>query len=132
MLKSDIASRHDIEKVVDTFYKKILQDDMIGHFFTEVIKLDWDKHIPIMYDFWEMALFDKMIYKGNPMLKHIALDKIAGLEESHFDRWITLFSNTLDDLYDGPKAELAKQKAKTMKSLMLHKIKQSRGGHFIQ
>jgi len=132
MSKSDIASRDDIEILVDAFYKKILQDDMIGHFFTEVIKLDWDKHIPIMYDFWEMALFDKMVYRGNPMLKHIALDKLSSLEESHFDRWILLFSATLDELYEGPKVDLAKQKTKTMKSLMLHKIKQSRGGYFIQ
>jgi len=132
LVKSDISSREDIEVLVDTFYKKVLMDELIGHFFTDVVKLDWEKHIPVMYDFWEMALLDKMIYHGNPMLKHIALDKMSKLEESHFDKWILLFSATLDELYAGPKVELAKQKIQTMKSLMLHKIKQSRGGYFIQ
>lgn len=131
-MKTDIHSRVDIELLVDTFYKKVLKDKTIGNFFTEVVSLDWDKHIPVMYDFWEMALLDKMIYRGNPMLKHIALDKLEPLEELHFDQWISLFSETLDQLYEGPKVELAKQKASSMKALMLHKIKQSRGGYFIQ
>lgn len=131
-MKVDIGSREDIELLVDTFYKKVLQDETIGKFFTEVVSLDWDKHIPIMYDFWEMALLDKMIYRGNPMLKHIALDKLEPLQEMHFDQWILVFSETLDQLFQGSKVELAKQKASSMKALMLHKIKQSRGGYFIQ
>lgn len=129
---NDINSRRDIELLVDAFYKVVLVDDFIGIFFTEVIKLEWEKHIPIMYNFWEMALLDNMVYKGNPMLKHIAIDKISKLEPAHFDRWIKLFSGTVDKMYQGPKAELAKQKANTMKTLMLHKIDQSRDGYFIQ
>ena len=129
---NDINSRRDIELLVDAFYKVVLVDDFIGVFFTEVIKLEWEKHIPIMYNFWEMALLDNMVYKGNPMLKHIAIDKISKLEPAHFDRWIKLFSETVDKMYQGPKADLAKQKANTMKTLMLHKIDQSRDGYFIQ
>lgn len=85
-----------------------------------------------MYDFWEMVLLDKMVYKGNPMLKHISIDKKFRLEEKHFDRWIYLFINTIDQLFVGPKVELAKQRALSMKALMLHKIDLSRGDHFIQ
>lgn len=131
-MKEDITNREDIELLVNAFYKKVLADKIINHFFKEVIKLDWKKHIPVMYDFWEMALLDKMIYRGNPMLKHIALDKLSPLQEKHFDQWILLFSETVDSMYTGPKAALAKQKASTMKSLMMHKIELSRGGNFIQ
>jgi len=131
-LKEDITSREDIELLVNAFYKKVLADKIINHFFKEVIKLDWKKHIPVMYDFWEMALLDKMIYRGNPMLKHIALDKLSPLQEKHFDQWILLFTETVDAMYTGPRADLAKQKANTMKSLMMHKIELSRGGNFIQ
>jgi len=131
-LKTDIKSRKDIELLVDTFYKSVLIDDLIGKFFTEVVVLDFEKHMPTMYDFWEMALFDKMVYRGNPMLKHISLDKLSPLQEVHFDRWLSLFSATLDDMYEGPKVELAKQKALSMKRLMLHKINLSRGDYFIQ
>ena len=131
MLK-DITSREDVKQLVDAFYRLAIVDDIIGVFFTSVIQLDWEKHIPIMYDFWEMALFDKMIYSGNPMLKHIALDKVSKLEPIHFDRWISLFSKTIDEMYQGPKADLAKHKAESMRTLMLHKIKLSRGSNFIQ
>lgn len=131
-MKTDIASRDDVILLVDHFYKRVLEDDLISKFFTEVVVLDWDKHIPVMYDFWEMALLDKMVYKGNPMLKHIALDKTSRLEEAHFDRWIALFEVTLDHLFAGPKVALAKQKASSMKMLMLHKIEQNRGDYFIQ
>lgn len=131
-MKEDITSREDIELLVNAFYKKVLADKIINHFFKEVIKLDWKKHIPVMYDFWEMALLDKMIYRGNPMLKHIALDKLSPLQEKHFDQWILLFTETVDAMYTGPRADLAKQKANTMKSLMMHKIELSRGGNFIQ
>ena len=131
-MKVDISTRKDIELLVNTFYTSVLKDEIIGKFFTEVVVLNFEKHLPTMYDFWEMALLDKMIYRGNPMLKHISLDKLSPLSEEHFDRWIALFSATLDQLFQGPKAELAKQKAKSMKSLMLHKIKLSRGPGFIQ
>ncbi len=71
----DIQERKDIELLVDEFYKKVLKDDVIGHFFTEVVQLDWEKHIPIMYDFWETTLLGNIKYKGNPMVKHIELSK---------------------------------------------------------
>lgn len=131
-MRVDIRTRSDIELLVDTFYKSVLKDELIGSFFTEVIALDFEKHMPTMYDFWEMAVLDKMVYKGNPMLKHISLDKLSPLDEEHFDRWISIFSQTLDQLFEGPNANKAKQKAQTMKSLMLHKINLSRGRNFIQ
>ena len=131
-MKEDISSREDVVNFVNAFYKQVLVDDHINDFFTNVVKLDLAKHMPVMYDFWEMALLDKMVYKGNPMLKHIAIDKLARLEQSHFERWERLFSETLDQLHEGPKVDLAKQKVSTMKSLMLHKIKQSRGDYFVQ
>lgn len=67
----EIKNRADIEFLIDTFYKKIIADDTIGHFFTEVVKIDWEKHIPLMNDFWETVLFGGYKYKGNPMLIHM-------------------------------------------------------------
>ena len=51
--------------LVDEFYKKVLKDEVIGYLFTEVVELSWDKHIPVMYDFWETVLLGNMKYKGN-------------------------------------------------------------------
>lgn len=38
------------KKVVDVFYKKIKVDEMLQHMF---INVKWQKHLPVMYDFWE-------------------------------------------------------------------------------
>jgi len=128
----EIRSREDIEFLVDTFYKKVLDDEVIGYIFTEVAKLDWDKHMPIMYDFWETMLLGNMLYKGNPMLKHIALDQKEKLTAPHFDRWTQLWRETLKSHFTGEKAAEAIQRAEMMRQLMQYKIEQSRNQHFIQ
>ena len=58
----DIQNRWDIELLVDEFYKQVIPDDLIGFIFTEVEALDLEKHIPIMYDFWETTV--KANFKG--------------------------------------------------------------------
>ncbi|HMR42362.1 MAG TPA: group III truncated hemoglobin [Saprospiraceae bacterium] len=128
----EIRSREDIEFLVDTFYKKVLDDEVIGYIFTEVAKLDWDSHMPVMYDFWETMLLGNMLYKGNPMLKHIALDQKEKLTAQHFDRWIQLWRETLENHFTGEKATEAIQRAEMMRQLMQYKIEQSRNQHFIQ
>lgn len=131
-MKADIQSKDDIKFLIDHFYKKILVDKTIGHFFTEVVKIQMDHHMPIMYNFWESALLDSNSYKGNPILKHIAIDKIAKLEDVHFNAWISEWNLSVDELFIGPIADQAKQKALLMKNLMLFKINASRDKSFIQ
>ena len=128
----EIQSREDIIFLVDTFYKQVLTDEAIGYIFTEVAQLDWEKHMPVMYDFWETMLLGNMLYKGNPMLKHIALDQKEKLTARHFDRWIQLWRETLKKHFTGEKAEEAMQRAEMMRQLMQYKIEQSRNQHFIQ
>ena len=120
----DIHSRKDIEFLVDSFYKKILIDEKIGFFFTEVVELDWDKHIPIMYDFWETTLLGKAKYKGNPMIKHINLHRKKIIKKEHFDRWLSIWKNTINASFDGEKSEEAIKKAEQIGGLMKFKIEQ--------
>lgn len=131
-MKTDITDKEDIIIVIDHFYNKILSNKTIGHFFTEVVKIQIDHHIPIMYDFWESVLLDGNTYKGNPMLKHIAIDKILPLEAHHFNVWIQEWNASVDLHYSGPIADQAKQKAKMMKDLILYKIAASKKDGFIQ
>ena len=120
--KLDIQSRADIENMVNSFYQKVQQDNVISHFFNDVVKLDWSKHIPVMYDFWESILLDKHNYKGNPMPAHISLHEKSPMKKEHFDRWIQLFSSTVDELFQGEKAELAKTRALSIATVMQIKI----------
>lgn len=131
-MKPDINSSEDIIRLVDTFYKKVLKDEIISHFFNEVANISWEHHMPIMYNFWESVLLDNPIYKGNPMTKHIRLDQKSRIEKVHFDRWEELWHETLDELYSGEKVKLAKKRAGELKALMSFKIQQSRNNLFIQ
>jgi len=132
MAKTPIQNRKDIELLVDEFYKKVRKDDIIGYIFNEVADINWDKHMPVMYSFWESVLLDVMSYRGNPMTPHIELSKKTDLTQEHFTRWKQLFFETLDEHFDGEKVEEAKRRADTMEALMLHKIEQSKNSNFIQ
>jgi hemoglobin len=118
----DIETRDDIEKLLDEFYKKVVDDDLIGVFFTKVVQLDWEKHMPVMYDFWETTLLGNMKYKGNPMTKHIELSRKKAVHPEHFDRWLMLWKDTVNEHFSGLKAEDAIQRAVQIGGLMLFKI----------
>ena len=119
----DIHSRVDVILLVDTFYGKVKQSDVIGHIFNTVAKVDWTKHLPVMYSFWSSILLAEHTYTGNPMIKHIALSDTYPLSEDHFREWLTLFHQTIDELFKGDKANEAKSRASTIAGMMLHKIK---------
>jgi len=121
---NDIKNREDIEFLIDEFYKQVVKDDVIGFFFTQIVKLDFEKHIPTMYDFWETTLLGKMKYKGNPMVKHIELNDKEPLTSIHFERWLQLWEETLSKHFNGPKAQEALKRAKQIGELMKFKIQQ--------
>ncbi len=120
-MKTDIRNRKDIEKLVNAFYNKVKTDDVIGYLFTEVAKVDWEAHLPKMYNFWENILFCTANYNGNPMMKHKELHEKSPMTQEHFQHWISLFTATVDKLFEGPKAEEIKNRAMNIASLMMYK-----------
>jgi len=120
----DIESRKDIELLVNEFYKQAVKDEVIGFFFTRIVKLDFDKHLPTMYDFWETTLLGKIKYKGNPMVKHIELSRKEPLTSIHFERWLHLWEETLFKHFTGPKSEEALTRGKQIAGLMKVKVQQ--------
>ena len=99
-----IENREDVEFLVDSFYTKVVKDDVLSLFFKH---LDFDKHLPKMVDFWEFVLLDKAGYTTDVTQKHAHMR----LKQEHFDRWLALFNETVDAHFTGEKAELAKQRA---------------------
>ena len=120
-MKTDIRNRKDIEKLVNAFYNKVKTDDVIGYLFTEVAKVDWEAHLPKMYNFWENILFCTANYNGNPMMKHKELHEKSPMTQEHFQHWTSLFTATVDKLFEGPKAEEIKNRAMNIASLMMYK-----------
>lgn len=125
-MKRDIENRADIELLVNEFYRKVTEDDVIGFIFSNIVKMNWEKHLPIMYDFWDNALFFTGTYSGNPMNLHKHLHHIRPLDSKHFLRWVDLFLETVDDNFEGEKASLARQRAISIAAVMEEKILQYR------
>ena len=122
MMKKDIVSRKDIELLVDEFYKKVKEDETIGYIFTDIAKVNWEKHLPVMYDFFENMLFYSCSYTGNPMELHKHVNRLFPLTDVHFKRWNSLFSQTVDKLFKGDTANLVKNRALSISAVMQIKI----------
>jgi hemoglobin len=121
-MKKDIETKEDIILLVNTFYEKVKVDKIIGYIFTDVVKMNWEKHMPKMYSFWENTLFYTGTYEGNPMELHKHLHNVIPLTKTHFTQWTTLFTNTVDELFEGKNATLAKQRAISIATVMQIKI----------
>jgi len=121
-MKKDIEDRNDIQLLVNSFYDKVKADPMIGFIFNDIVKVNWERHLPVMYDFWENTLFYTGGYIGNPMEMHRRLNQRIPLTAEHFKQWTHLFTSTVDELFAGEKAELAKQRAISISTIMQIKI----------
>jgi hemoglobin len=121
-MKRDIENRNDIELLLHDFYEKVFKDDLIGYFFTEVVPLNLETHLPLIADFWESVLLDGRGYRKNVMEIHRDISGKSKIEKEHFDRWVHLFTESVDKLFEGPKALLAKQRALSIATMMNIKI----------
>ena len=118
----DIESRKDIEMLMSRFYEKLLVDDKVGFIFNDVVKIDLESHLPILADFWETTIFHKAVYKGNVLKIHQDLSNKVPLTNSHFDRWLNLFNESVDELFKGNTADQFKIKALSIATVMRIKL----------
>lgn len=126
-MKKDIASRADVELLVNTFYDGIRVHSLLGPIFNDMAKVNWETHLPKMYSFWSSLLLGEHSFNGNPMATHIALSKNIPFTALEFSEWIELFNSTVDNLFEGEKAEEAKTRAANIARLMLFKIEAASG-----
>ena len=115
--KHDIHSREDIELLVRKFYDSLLTNESIKPVFDN---LNFEAHIPHIVSFWSFVLLDEEGYKTNVFDKHINLP----IKEEHFEIWLSHFEKTINDLFEGEKAELAKLRAQTIAFTFKMKLKQ--------
>lgn len=124
-----IENRQDINILVNTFYAKIRKDDLLGPIFNNHIPEErWPEHLSKLTDFWETNLFGVARFKGNPTHKHINVDRNLNhtIDQAHFGRWLELWIETIDELYEGEFAEKAKNSAHKMAQAQFMMISQHR------
>jgi hemoglobin len=118
MALKDISDIQDIKLLVNTFYDKVQKDDLIGPIFNEKMIGRWPEHLEKMYRFWQTILLEEHTYSGSPFPPH----KQLPVNQSHFDRWMEIFTSTVDSLFVGKLAEEAKVRAANMAYMFNYKI----------
>jgi len=112
MLANEIT-RKNIETMVLSFYRKILKDDTVGPFFVAKLGDDmsneyWKPHLELLINFWSSMMLGDGSYRGNPFAPHMSLGE---LNREVFERWLKLFFETLDEIYEPQAADLFKERS---------------------
>ena len=117
-MKKDITNREDIDLLMKVFYEKLLADKSISYIFTDVAKIDIHEHLPVIGNFWESILLNKNVYHNNAMKVHTDLNSKSPLRKEHFDTWLKYFMQSVDELFEGNIALLARQRATSVATMM--------------
>jgi hemoglobin len=118
MENPDILNLDDVKLLVDDFYGRVRESELLSPIFNGVIGEKWPVHLERMYSFWQTLLLDVQAYSGTPFLKHAKLP----IEKEHFDAWIKLFNETIDEHFTGTKADEAKWRAARMSEMFQYKL----------
>lgn len=118
----DITGRPDLVILVDRFYDRVRKDDRLGFVFDEVAQVDWARHLPKLYDFWDTVLFRANTFRGNLIGTHAQLIPAAGMDRELFEHWLTLFRQTIAENFEGPKAGHLLRCAEDMANVIYSKI----------
>jgi hemoglobin len=122
MNSTDIEGRADIEKLVDRFYEKVRADDLLAPVFNDVARVDWDEHLPRLHAFWQTVIFGNGGFRGNPLSVHMKLVEETAMDWPSFQRWLDLFTGTVDEHFRGPRAEHIKSSAHDMAHVIYSRV----------
>ncbi|MCB9174844.1 MAG: group III truncated hemoglobin [Flavobacteriales bacterium] len=119
----DIETKEDLACLMEAFYSKMLKDEIVGYIFTDVAKLDLKKHLPSLTNFWENMLLNANGYKKDVMGIHLNLNKQENLKSEHFERWLLLLSETVNEQFYGETANKMLKNAQNIAKMMQIKLK---------
>lgn len=102
----------DVELLVRRFYQAVIPDLLLGPIFQRM-GVDWSVHIPKLVDFWAGRLLGMPGYDGNPVGAHQPVLDRCPFGRAELDRWLELWDETVDELFIGELADVAKQRAHT-------------------
>lgn len=122
-MKKDIENREDIYLLVKDFYVKLMNDDLMHHFFSEFSDPELlEEHLRVLVDFWDNILFFSGTYQKNAMRPHLELQQKKPFKNEHFKQWLLHFNNTVDEYFVGEIAHAAKSRALSIATVMQIKI----------
>jgi hemoglobin len=118
----DLDCPDEIAEMVRRFYADVAQDDLLGPMFNDVALVDWSEHLPKLTAFWCRALLGLPGYQGNPFRAHALVHAKRKFTPAHFERWLTLFHETVDLGWTGPNAQRARELADNVAKVHSHQL----------
>ena len=123
MPKLELNSQKNIDIFVHQFYKRLLADRQLKHFFKEIVfQNKLDAHLEIIANFWSDILLESNSYGRNAMQPHLDLHLKKPFKAAHFKLWLAHFNKTLDQNFYGPNIEIAKTRAQSIATVMQIKM----------
>ena len=118
----DLDTPEAIAEMVRRFYADVTQDDLLGPMFNDVARVDWSEHLPKLTAFWCRALLGQTGYQGNPFRAHLHVHAQRAFTAAHFERWLSLFHETLALGWTGPLARRAADLADNVARVHRHQL----------
>jgi hemoglobin len=125
----DIQTKEDIYKIITTFYTKGIADDSLGPVFKQRLSIEnWDEHMETITNFWSDIILKTYFYSGRPFPKHLGL----GIKAEHFARWLSLFHESITEMFEGENAQKMHQMADQIGQTFSSRIEhiEGNGGKF--
>lgn len=130
-MTKDILKLDDVKRLVDSFYGKIREDKLLKEIFNSNIQDRWPQHLEKMYTFWQTVLLSEHTYYGSPFPPHAKMP----IDKEHFDRWLQLWFETIDENFTCERADEAKWRASKMAEMFQFKInyiREKSGSKYVQ
>jgi hemoglobin len=103
----DLDCPEHIDKFIDSFYARVLDDDLLRPIFVDVARIDLARHLPLIKSYWRKLLLGEPGYRRHTMNIHRAVHARHRFTPEAFGRWLQLFMETAADGYAGPYVERA-------------------------
>ena len=116
MLYNEVT-KENLNRLVISFYAKVLKDDLIGPIFIDVLGKDlksekWKAHIELLTNFWASIALGDFTYNGSPFAPHVQFRDRLSIKA--FEQWLKLFFETLNTIYEPKIAQLFLSRSKNI------------------
>ena len=107
-MKYQAISETALYDLVEHFYNRVRADPLIGPVFNKAVA-DWPEHLAKLQSFWSSVMLTSGRYKGRPLPAH--LKHAEEIDACAFQRWLALWKESTDALFDPPSAAALQEKA---------------------
>lgn len=101
MRRPDLDSAHNVDRFVDLFYARLLNDCVLAPVFLEDAQIDVRTHLPSISLYWQKMLWGDKQYNTNMMKKHRKINAHRPFSTAHYQRWLGYFEQTAKESFSG-------------------------------